>query len=73
MGGFTETVVIVFELSASKITVIKTIPATLERTTLFSAVPYLTEEGECLLEVDGSFLKLWQVSRKALDDLVFGF
>jgi hypothetical protein len=41
----------------------------------FSAKPVLNQEGECLLEVTGELepQRLWQVSRKALDDLFFGF
>lgn len=39
---------------------------------LFSAKLRLDEDGECLLEVNGRGLKLWQVSRKALEDLFFG-
>jgi hypothetical protein len=38
---------------------------------LFSARPRLNETGECLLEVDGSLYKLWQISQKALEDLFF--
>jgi len=41
-------------------------------TKLFSARPRLNDDGECMLEVDGQALRLWQVSRKALEDLFFG-
>jgi predicted RNase H-like nuclease (RuvC/YqgF family) len=73
MAGFAETVAVVFELQANEIIVKQKLPATFQETSLFVAVPYLHEEGECLLEVGGKSLKLWQVSRKALEDLVFGF
>ena len=39
---------------------------------LFSARPSLVIVGECLLEIDGQPYQLWQVSRKALEDLFFG-
>jgi hypothetical protein len=39
---------------------------------LFSAVPNLIDNGECLLEIDGRPYQFWQVSRKALEDLFFG-
>jgi hypothetical protein len=39
---------------------------------MFRARPSLNQDGECMLEVDGQPLKLWQVCRKALDDLFFG-
>jgi hypothetical protein len=38
----------------------------------FSAGITLTDEGKCLLAVDGNELRLWQVRRKALQDLLFG-
>lgn len=40
---------------------------------VFFAVPSLSEEGECLLDVDGETLRLWQVSRKALESLFFEY
>jgi hypothetical protein len=72
-GGFNEIMVIVIELASGKITVSRRVPNKASDEPLFYAVPGLNEEGECLLEVDGKSLKLWQVSRKALDDLFFGF
>jgi hypothetical protein len=39
---------------------------------LFSARPSLTEDGKCKLEVDDKPFELWQVNRKALEDLFFG-
>jgi hypothetical protein len=38
----------------------------------FSATPTLNAEGDCKLLVEGSELDLWQVRRKALDNLFFG-
>jgi len=58
---------IVFELCATDVAVRKGASAQ-----LFRARPALNEDGECLLEVDGQTLRLWQVSRKALEDLMFG-
>jgi hypothetical protein len=72
--GHVETSVIVFELEQDKITVKdRTDRSNLPGQMLFNATPSLNEEGECLLEVSGVPLKLWQVSRKALDGLFFRF
>ena len=72
LGGFGESAGIVFELLPSKITIAG---AGLGDKPLHTMTPYLNEEGECLLEVEGrpQPLRLWQVSRIALDDLFFGF
>lgn len=42
-------------------------------TNLLTANSTFTQAGECFLTVDGDDLRLWQVSRKALQDLFFGF
>jgi hypothetical protein len=70
IGGMEDTSVIVFELLPDRITVSDR--GQMSTKLLFSAIPYLNEEGECLLTVGGQDLKLWQVRRKALDDLFFG-
>jgi hypothetical protein len=56
---------IVFELSATEIRVREA------EKTLFVARPSLERDGKCRLEVDGDPLELWQVSRKALEELFF--
>ena len=72
--GHVETSAIVFELEGDRITVKdRTDRSNLAGQLLFHAKPDLNQEGECLLEVDGVPLKLWQVSRKALDGLFFRF
>lgn len=38
---------------------------------MFSTTPSFDAVGTCRLEVDGQPLELWQVSRKALEDLFF--
>lgn len=58
---------IVLELSALGITVKKGRSGE----PVFDARPVMNEEAECMLEVDDRPLKLWQVSRKALEDLFF--
>lgn len=40
---------------------------------MFSAIPILNDDGECLVEVDKKQLKMWQLSRLALEDLFFRF
>jgi hypothetical protein len=40
-------------------------------TTLFVAKLSLAADGRCRYEVDGTALELWQVSRRALEDLFF--
>ena len=42
---------------------------------LFSARPVLNADGECMMEIVGESEQrpMWQISRKALDDLFFGF
>jgi hypothetical protein len=66
-----EQVSVVFELMRDRIEVSR---ATMSgKQTLFSAVPGLNPEEECLLEVSGMPLNPWQFRRKALEDLFFGF
>ncbi len=38
---------------------------------LFVAMPRLDETGACRLEIDGNPMELWQVSRRALEELFF--
>lgn len=40
---------------------------------LFTAKPSLSAEGECRLEIDYLPMELWQVSRRALEDLFFRY
>jgi hypothetical protein len=40
---------------------------------LFRGTAALNIDGECRIEVEGIPLHLWQFSRKALEDLFFGF
>jgi hypothetical protein len=63
---------IVFQLTNFSITATAKGP-TGEATGMFSAVPNLDENGECLLVVSGDPFRLWQVSRKALEELFFNF
>ena len=70
--GIIETDSVVFELTASRITAVQRNGAGNPKS-LFSASPNLTAEGNCVLEIDGTSLRLWQVSRLALEDLFFGF
>jgi hypothetical protein len=58
---------IVLELSSTGITAKKGRSGDV----LFDAKPVLNEEGECVLEVNDRSLRLWQVSRKALENLFF--
>jgi len=34
--------------------------------------PEIGPDGECLLKVDGKYLRFWQVSKEALESLFFG-
>jgi hypothetical protein len=74
LAGFSEGHHVVFFLSANEIQVREVDMVGKERP-LFSAKPVLTPGGDCLLVVEGlsDMLELWQVSRKALDDLFFRF
>ena len=71
MIGLMEATSVVFEFSSDSINVTQRIG--MEVKPLFEAKPGLNHDGECLLEVDGNPLKLWQVSRKALEGLFFNF
>ncbi len=61
---------VVFELSYPAIQVKRVSPAGAE-TFLFSTTPSLTEDGDCILEVEGQPLKFWQITKRALYDLFF--
>lgn len=72
MAGFIEGMGVVFELRARQIHVYSR-TANGEKP-LFVASPRVSpEDGECTLAIDGTPMRLWQVSRKALEDLFFGF
>jgi hypothetical protein len=58
---------VVFECSYVAITV----TANPGHRPLFVAKPSFTFAGDCALEIDGQPMELWQVSRKALEDLFF--
>lgn len=65
---------IVFELSSTEIIVRRGLSSPVSPgrpQALFSARPNLNVDGECVLEVDGKPLELWQVRRKALEELFF--
>lgn len=71
LGGLHDVDSVVLELTRSAITV----TAKDSRgggNALFSAVPSFNQQGECLLRVGHDDLRLWQVSRRALEDLFFG-
>lgn len=70
MGG-EEIDTVTFQLRGDRI-VVYPADARGPRPPLFSASASLNQDGECFVEVDGQPLKLWQVSRKALEDLFFG-
>jgi len=63
---------VIFELATGAIVVTSRDSAGKE-TKRFSAKPTFNVQGECLLNVEGEDLRIWQVSRKALEDLFFGF
>lgn len=71
IAGFIATRSVVFELSSSAIDVKLKDANGLEKM-LFSAKPSFVEEGDCRLEIDGQRFSLWQISRRALEDLFFG-
>lgn len=73
LGGIQEAHSVSFELAAQQIEVSRRSPAG-KQTPLFAARPLLTEEGVCKIEIVGNAappLELWQVSRRALEDLFF--
>jgi len=72
MGGFVEGMAVVFELRDRKIHVYARKAD--GHAALFTASPHIDlDSSECMLEVDGKPFRFWQVSRKALEDLFFGF
>jgi hypothetical protein len=74
LAGPIESTGVMFELRAHDIAISEVKTGMIYGASpLFSAVPRLNEEADCLLEVEGQTLRLWQVSRKALEDLFFGF
>jgi hypothetical protein len=62
---------VAFKLLGDGIRASRVVPPTEEP--LFLATPALTTAGECKLHIDGQPLELWEVSRKALDSLLFPF
>lgn len=58
---------VIFELSRTDISV-----RSGDEQPSLRAIPSLSAEGECMFEVDGQIVKLWQVSRSALEPLFFG-
>ncbi|MGH9344855.1 MAG: hypothetical protein ACRD3Y_02300 [Bryobacteraceae bacterium] len=71
-GGIPETDTVVFELTKAHVAATAR-NARGDGKPLFQAKPALNREGDCLLEVNGEELRLWQVSRLALEGLFFGF
>lgn len=43
-----------------------------ERRSMFTAAVHLQEDGQCRLAIDDAPLPVWQVSKRALEDLFFG-
>jgi hypothetical protein len=74
LTGSNEVVSVVFELSANQITAREATKMG-PKPPFLTATPTLNENGECVFDVGehGPPLKLWQVSRKALENLFFGF
>jgi hypothetical protein len=70
MAGVNEISSVVFELSLATIDVRRLNSRGAEMQT-FSAKPSFTEDGDCVFEVGAQSLKLWQISKLALDDLFF--
>lgn len=71
LGGMEEIDAVVFLLAMESIQVVRRDMGG-KGPDLFSAKPTFRPAGECFLEVNGEDLRLWQVSRKALQDLFFG-
>lgn len=66
---------VLFVRGQSRIEVQTFYPRSPTRTPIFSCSPSLNREGECKLGIAGDAdepLELWQVSRRALQDLFFG-
>lgn len=72
LQGATLNSTVIFELLADRIRVSRMKERNSEPAPFFTAAPNLNRDGECLLDVDGEPNQLWQVSRKALEDLFFG-
>lgn len=71
-GIVNTTANVVFELTQTGIVVRRiTAGSAGSEKQLFEARPALGVAGTCRLEVNGQPLELWQVSRKALEDLFF--
>lgn len=70
-GGIKQDDGVIFERASGAIVVTAKFAGSDERQ-LFSAKPSLEPNGDCRLEVNDESLELWQVSRKALEDLFFG-
>lgn len=73
-GGYSETFIVVLELAAEVGKITATLRGPKTDKLLFAVTPELNPDGECFLRVVGlgDSLSLWQVSRKALEDLFFG-
>jgi hypothetical protein len=72
--GFLARVVVFFELTETEIVVTR-VAGEDDQQQMFSAIPEINQQGLCLLRINGEagLLRLWQVSKKALEDLFFGF
>lgn len=71
-GGIQEVDTVVFELRKHEITAVSK-DAAGKATPILTAKPNLNRDGECFLAVGAQDLRLWQVSRMALEDLFFEF
>ena len=60
---------VAFRLKGSEIRAVDTTEAA--ETELFVGRPYLLSSGDCTLDIGGEPHALWQVSRRALEDLLF--
>jgi hypothetical protein len=74
LAGIPEAETVAFDLAPQEIRV-RQVDMVGKEKPLFAARPVLTEEGNCRLELSGDPQPkdLWQVSRRALQDLFFGF
>jgi hypothetical protein len=71
LNGGVEIAAVLFELLDEEIRVSKRPGIGEPKILLFSAKRALSEDGQCTLDVDGHVLRLWQVSKKALEPFFF--
>jgi hypothetical protein len=71
LNGGTHSSVVIFELLEDSIVVSARASAGEPGKLLFRAFPGLAQDGDCILKIDGEPLRLWQIVRRALEDLFF--